>query len=790
MLADLRLAVRRLRQAPGFTAMAVATLALAIGANTAVLSIADAVLFRPLPYRDPGSLYLLRTIDSTSGRRTATVARDAVDRINQHHRGLGEVGERGSAMIVPHTEEGQTEHMSALTVGANYFPVLGIAAVRGRLFTPTDLSDPGGRAVLSYSSWQRRFGGDEATVGRAVRLGSRNREVIGVLPEGFIFPAEYILFPYGVSGAPEYITLSPPLPARARGRPVVNPIVRLEPRVTREQAQAELDALLEADTPAGGSFQRVMIDDIREVVFPVERWTMGFLVAAAVLVLLLGSANLANMFLARGRRREHEIGVCVALGATRARVVRPVIFEALVIALAGSAVALAVTVLAFDALARQVPPLAYGMARVGPDLRVAAYALALAFAGGLLFGAIPAWQLSRHDALGLLRRSAPRLRGKIHGRVLVGAQVALAVVLAFGAAIAVRGFISALAAPLGFEPRELLTVEVRANARDSKEVRAFYVRALERLAARDDVVAVGAIHALPLSGSAPYTAARAATDGPEAGVFHVLPGYFETLGLRLVRGRFLSWNDFSAGGDVAVLSESTARILFPDGDAIGGRLSTPEGRVVGVVGVVSDVHTGFHGDTRPPVYMLDDGKSGASLALVARMRSREGGALVDIRREIGRLAPGAPVAARWWADSINSLNAYRNPRFQTLVLSSFAALALMLTALGTFAAVAALVAELTREIGIRIAIGASPRSVVRLIGWQVMSAVIAGSLVGLLATWWIWRVAEAKLHQVEAADPGALVLSFIVVLAAAGLAAYIPARRAGRINPITVLRAE
>lgn len=276
----------------------------------------------------------------------------------------------------------------------------------------------------------------------------------------------------------------------------------------------------------------------------------------------------------------------------------------------------------------------------------------------------------------------------------------------------------------------------------------------------------------------------------EAGVVRILPGYMDATGMRMVRGRSLNWNDFTHRTEAAVISESGAASLFPGEDPIGRELHTTDRRLLNVVGVAADAHRGFEFDSRiPPVYAIDHG-SGQSLTVVARMRSRGPGTATDIHRQIARMAPGAPATIRWWSDSINSLPAYRTPRFQTILLGAFAGLAIMLTAVGIFAVVSSLVGSIRREIGIRIAVGASPSSVIRLIVQHVMTAVVVATLAGAMLAQWLGTVAGAYIASLEARDAPALAASIAIVFFAALAASYVPARRVWRVDPIAVLRTE
>jgi putative ABC transport system permease protein len=475
------------------------------------------------------------------------------------------------------------------------------------------------------------------------------------------------------------------------------------------------------------------------------------------------------------------------------------LIEAVVVGLAGAAAALVVTSLAFDFLLRQVPPAALGQAPVGVGWRVIGFALGLGVAAGLAFAVVPAWRASRLDAQVLIRGTghAGGRRDAV-GRPMLAAQVGFAVVLVFGAVIAARAFVSVLQVPLGFDPDNVITVTVNppTPAPDARRgdgasyLRDFYARAVEAIQARADVVAAGAVGTLPFdSGTAEEAVVSADTgESSMAGVFHVFPGYFETAGIELVRGRLPTWDDLRAGAGVAVVPESTARLLFGDQDPIGRAIGGSAGGRFTIVGVVGEVTQSIGGRDRPPAYVIPGEEFFGIQTLVARTRSRSEATLADIRRQIGAMAPGVPVTARWWSDSISSVTAYRNPRFQTLVLGSFASLALGLTGLGVFGLVAFLVASRRREMGIRMAIGATPRSLVRLMLANALAPTLIGTSLGLLATRWLSRLAEAQLYDVDTRDPATLAAAVIAVTLAALLAAYLPARQAARIDPMTVLR--
>jgi putative ABC transport system permease protein len=434
MIDDLKFAWRSLRNAPGFTLVAVTTLALAIGANAAIFSIADAVLFRKLPYTDPESVYVLHMLNRENGRRFGLLPYQYLQVIDAGHAGLTTVGMLENLASAVAEGESGAEFVPMVAVTANYFQLLGVTTARGRVFDARDESAEGRPAMLTYSSWQSRFGGDPTVTGRAVRVGSTTFDVVGVLPKSFVFPSVF-------AGKPELIVVMPPVrPGTAGG--AVNPIVRLEPGVTREQAQSELDALLApvAAAQPKPTASLPVLDDVRSVLYPVGQPVMRFLLAAAGCVLLIACINLANMLMARGERGRRETGVRAALGANRRRLIMPLVFESLLIGVAAAALAVLTTSATFEALLRHVPPLAYRNAPVGVDLRVTSFAMILGLLASFSFAVIPAWRSARVDVRALIDKSRITARGawKILDRPLVAMQVALAVVLVFSAAMVGR----------------------------------------------------------------------------------------------------------------------------------------------------------------------------------------------------------------------------------------------------------------------------------------------------------------------------------------------------------------
>ena len=784
MIDDLRFAFRRLRHSAGFTIVALLTLTLAIGVNVSVLSVADAVLFRPLPYADPDGVFVLRMVDKQTGQRYTRIAGDLMQAINDHHSTVSHVALTDAGPRIIAEGPAGAELVPTVGVSANYFRLLGVRADRGRAFDERDVSGPGRPAMLSFTAWRTRFGSDPQIVGRPLSIGGITLDIVGVLPPDFVFPSAF-------ARRPEVVTVLAPT---ALDGGAFHPVVRLDSGSTVQQAQAEMDALIVPLTrrPNRTADVSIALDGVRTVIYPVARSIMVLLVTAAALVLTIGCGNLANMLLARTARQERESGLRAALGAGSLRLVRPVLFECLILGLGGAWLALIVGWLTFDLLLPHVPRLAYGSAPVGVDTRIALIALAMGLLAGVCFAIVPAWRSARVDPQLLLQaRNRPISRGWFKHPLIV-VQVAASIVLVFGAVVAARAFVSVLSVPLGFEPAHVVTVSVWPPAKGAA-LQDFYIGAIDSLRARPDVVAAGAAGSMPLDDSAPDQG-MGMPDGSRgpAGLVHVLPGYFEAAGVRLVRGRLIDWHDVRGSAEAAMLSQSAAAAAFPGTDPLGKTFTNTRGRPFTVVGIVSDVLKS-HGSTSdsPPGYIIP-GADSRGLTLVVRMRPDVRGTdvLKDLRRQIAPMAPGTPVTAEWWPERIAALSAYRNPRFQTLVLSGFGVLAIVLLGVGVYAVISFLVAARTREIGIRLAIGAEPRAVIRQMARLALPPVLLGVVAGLLATRWMAKLAEAQLFKVDADDAMTLVIASITVLAAAALAAYLPARHAARVDPVVALRAD
>jgi len=789
MLDDLKLAWRRLRGAPGFAAVAILSLALAIGATTAIFSIADAVLFRSLGFANPGELDVILMGNRVTGSRSTRVGYEYLDALSANAASIGvsEVGFIQDAPSIRVDGPDGVESLRVMAASPSYLRVLGVRPIRGRIFDDAAAAAGGRSVMLTYDTWQRRFGGRADIVGHPLAMGSATYDVVGILPPEAVFPSVF-------GTKPELLATVPP-PARGVRGGTFYPIVRRQNGLTREAVQPRIDAAtaaVSALNPRTADLAPVLVD-VRSRMFPAGRPIMRWLFAASILVLLLGCANLANMLLARSQRHERETALAMALGASRMRVIRPLMLESVIIGLTAAVVAVVTTSALFDTLLKQVPRVAYGPARIGVDLRVVLWTLAMGLIAGLIFAAVPAWRSTRRDVQAVLQaRHAGGRRGGRLGRPMVVVQVALAVTLLFGAALTVRAFVELLRVPLGFSDTNVLRVSVATDGLEGAALQEHYAAIIRTLEARPDIAVAGAAGQHPFDGSAPDEGvALPGTETMPATIVHVLPGYLETIGVTPVHGRLLSWDDAASDPDAAVVSEGAARVLFPNQDPIGQIFNNSRARRFHVVGVVPDMTYALNaGRKDPPSTYVMPGASMRSLTLFAKARSKSDATLIAIKKDLARATPGAPVEVEWWSNAISGTATFKNPRFQTIVLSSFAVLALGLTALGIFGVVAFLVATRTREMGIRLAIGATPASLVQLVVRQSLLPVGLGIVAGVASARLLGKLAEAQLFQVRTDDPVTLAAAAATVLAAALLASWLPARHAARVDPIIVLKAE
>jgi len=805
---DVRHAVRSLRRAPGFTAVAILTLALGIGASSAIFSVVRGVLLRPLPFTAPEQLVRVFTTARGDTRKYSSPPNFAALR-ERRDVFTGVAAYDFSTPTL--TDAGEPRKLESAQVTPGFFEVLGVLPARGRTFREADALAGGEAAVvIGHAFWQQDLGGDPAVVGRTLVLDGVRRTVVGVMPPAFDFPEGRQLWT-PLEADETYAATS----ATERGSNWLWLVARLRPGATVERAQAAADALarrLEADFPASQRGVGFAVVGLRDEIVGEVRTPLVLLFGAVGVLLLIACANVAGLLLARAATRQEELAVRVALGAGRQRLVRQLLTESLLLAVAGGAVGLLVAVWGADALVAARPP---GMPRlddVRVDGTVVAFAAAAVLAATLLVGLVPALLAARGAVAQALRaggRGGQGTRGsqRLRGGLVVG-QTALAVVLLAGAGLLGRSFLGLVAVDPGFRPAGVAAfpVELPETAyTDTSAVRGFYAALTERLAALPDVESAAAVYRLPLASSG--IAVGFAVEGREPMPGEELrlelrsatPDYFRAMGIPVRAGRGIAAGDHEAAPRVAVLNEAAARRYFGGADPVGQQLRFRSGQVgdepVTVVGIVGGVrHYALDRSPEPEVYFPHAQVPLARMTVVvraacrARQRDCDPIALTrGVREVVGGLDARVPVPALRTLEEIVADSVAR-PRFLATLLALLAGGALALTAVGIFGLLSFTVAQRRREIGIRIALGARPPAVLRRVLAQAMALVVAGLAIGLAGALLLGRLVTGLLYGVRPTDPVTLVAVALLLGVTGALAALVPARRAAAVEPATALR--
>jgi predicted permease len=809
LAADLRYATRRLRNSPGFTAVCAVTLALGVGAVTAIFSAVNPILFEPLPY--PRAERILAISDVDAGGTPLDVTFGTYRELAQRARSF-----EGLAVMKDWrptaTGRSEPERLNGQRVTAGYFRALGMPPALGRDFDVSDDRSNGPRVVIvSDGLWRRRFGGDEGVIGRQVALDGDPHIVVGVMPRGFenvLAPTAEVWAPlqYGASFAPD---------SREWGHHL-RMIGRLRSAVSRAQANAELATI--ARTPLA-EFPRVrwaslesglIVSSLQEDVTRGVRPVLLAVLGAVILLLAIACVNVTNLLLARGAQRRGEFAMRGALGAGRGRLVRQLLTESVVLALLGGALGMVVATLGVRALVVLSPPTLPRLDAIHLDGSVFAFALATVALVGLVVGLFPALQLARGDpGTGLQHGSRRATSSHRSARgALVVAEVALALMLLVSAGLMLRSLERVFAVPVGFDASNLLTMQVQQSGRrlqaDSVRYR-FFEEALEAVRRVPGVESAGFTSQLPLSGDLDiygvhFESDRDATDLGAALRYAVSPGYFAAMRIPLRRGRLLDERDGPGAPRAAVVNESFARERFPNGDAIGQRLrfGPPDGDWFTVVGVVGDVRQASVGLSNsravyvsPPQWHWVD----PLMSLVVRATCSPAG-----RCDAARLAPAARQAI-WSVDKDQPIvriatmrelvaRSAAERRFALVVFEAFALVALALAATGIYGMLASSVAERTREIGVRAALGASRRAILALVVRQGMMLTAAGIVIGLFGAAGTSRVIVTLLFGVSRLDPLTYLSVVGVLLGVSAIACWLPAWRAARVDPVSTLRAQ
>jgi putative ABC transport system permease protein len=808
LLPDVTHAVRRLLRAPGFAAIAILTLALGIGANTAIFSLVKTVILRPLPYGEPDRLVMLwRTADKgestwlsspeVTGYSGATRAFERVDAY------YGTVANLTGGM--------EPERVNAAFVTPGLFRALGVPALVGRTFEPGDSAATiADQVVLGHALWQRRLGGRPDVVGQTIQVNGSARTIIGVMPPSFKLPRDF-----GSDRPSELWTAYDLAPTAAQfGNRSLIAFARMRDGVDPDAATSAMRAI-ESRWYEEGHWQKgdetgLSAVPMRDFVIGDVRTALWILLGAVGVILLIACANVANLMLARGDERQREVAVRAALGASRGRIMSQLLTESVVIAVVGGALGTGLAYGGLRVLQSAQPAGIPRIDQIGIDVGVFGFTLVLTVITGLVFGLAPALELSRPDLTGSIKdggRTGSSGVGRQRFRDgLAVAQMAFSVVLLVGAMLLIRSFVQLRGVDLGFEHAQALTARVALPAAtypNDTAVIAFHRTLRQRFAELPGVTMVGATRLLPLTGTiGDWTItvegrATAPTENPNGDWQVVTPGYFEAMGMKIREGRGIAESDHERAPIVAVVNETMAKKYWPDG-AIGkrfhiGTLNQPWITIVGVIGQVR--HNAVTETPRAEMYVphAQWGAAGASasrgLTYVVRTTGNPLGVLGYVRQTVRSLDPNLPIADVQTLDTVMA-NSLAQARFTTTLLGLFAALALTLASIGIYGVIALLVSRRRQEIGIRIALGAKPRSILAMVVRRGMALAAAGVALGLAGALALGSVLNSMLFGVTRFDP----LTFAAVPALLGavalVACAIPAGRAANVSPMVALREE
>jgi putative ABC transport system permease protein len=804
LMHDLRYAARLQRKNPGFTIVAVIALALGIGANTAIFSVVNTVLLRPLPYKDPERLVMVWEDASTHGYpRDTPAAANFVDWRDQSQvfEGMAAIADTSFNL----TGSGDPERLEGRRVSANMFPLLGVDPQIGRVFTAAE-DQPGAQRVvlLSYALWQRRFGGDSAIVGKSLTLNGESYIVVGVMPARFQFPSSD-----DQAWVPIALTQQE---AGNRGRHYLQVLARLKPGVSLVQAQSEMSTIaarLQQQYPEQNAELGAVVQPLHEHLVGDIKPALLVLLGAVGLVLLIACANVANLLLARAAVRQKEIAVRVALGARRWRLIRQFLTESVLLSTLGGLVGLAIAYGGLVVLKAFIPENISQAREISIDLKVLGFTFLVSVLTGLIFGLAPAVQAARFNQIETLkeggRDAATGGGGKRLRSLLVTAEVAISLVLLIGAGLLINSFLRLRNVDPGFRADNLLTMKIVLPEPKYEEMErrtAFYTDLIGRVQSLAGVRSAAVTTNLPLyrqgnSISISIEGRPAPPPGQELIVVTriVSPSYFDTMSIPLLRGRQVSTQDTETTPNVVVISETMARRFWPGEDAVGkriaaGRVRTPEDWIQ-VVGVVKDVRQfELNAEPKPQMY-LSYRQAGffEPRDLVVKTDVDPASMAATVRKAVWEIDKDQPVSNIRTMEEILADSIARQ-RFSMLLLAIFAAVALVLAAVGIYGVMSYSVAQRTREIGIRMALGAQTGTVLKLAIGYGMKLVIAGIVIGLIAAFALTRVMSALLFGVTATDPTTFTLISLLLIAVAVLASYVPARRATRVNPIIALRYE
>ncbi|MBN2595009.1 MAG: ABC transporter permease [Sedimentisphaerales bacterium] len=811
---DIKYSIRQLRKNPGFTVVAVLTLALGIGANTAIFSVVNSVLLKPLPYPEPCQLVQLG-IDR-SGKAGTFIGSATFVEVKAQRRSLARIAAYSSGDMTL-TGAGQAERIVCGAVTADFFPLLGVQPALGRNFTPEEDTPNGPKSViLGHGLWQSRFGGDPDVLGRTIALNQQRYAVVGILPARFQYPERFQLWTplaLGETGAGGGGTFA----KYGEGMWLLKAIARLKPGVTLRQAQTELRTIAQRIQPRGPTATRggdgegvLTLIGLHEQVVGDVKGPLLVLLGAVAFVLLIACANMANLLLARAASRQREMAVRAALGAGRLRVARLLLTESVLLSLAGGGLGLLLAFWGVRALGQWSDVSLRAMQGIGMDAWVLAFTLGVSVITGLAFGLAPAVRAWRTDVNATLKEESRGDTGGQRNRLrqfLVVSEVALALVLLVAAGLLIKSFSRLLDVNPGFRTGGVLTFQVTMTGESSSPQKVNFIKQIvERLKALPGVQAAAATDSLPLTqfnritvvdieGRPPIDLSRAQPgDVTPVSRPTVTLGYFNAMGIPVRNGRAFTSQDARHSAGVVIVNEAFEKHHFPGQSAIGKRIRLMAGRAEArwqtVVGVVSDVRqSGLVGDVTLEVYSPELEDAGGELSFVLRIAGEPAHLISAVRAAVAEVEPNQPLHNVMTMEQ-RLANTTTSRRLNTALLGSFAAVALLLAVVGIYGVTSYAVTQRRREIGVRMALGAQKSHVLGLVVSHGLRLTLAGVVIGLLGAFALTRYLSSLLYSVKATDPVTFLGVAVALTGVAMLACWIPARRAAKIDPMEALRYE
>ncbi|HYP26432.1 MAG TPA: ABC transporter permease [Blastocatellia bacterium] len=806
---DIRYSLRLMLEKPGFSVVVILTLALGIGANTAIFCIVNAVLIRPLPFREPDRLVMVWETNWGKGVSQGHVSPANLIDWRDQSQAFDQL-EAFDTTVFTVVGSDEAERVSGSRVSPELFRMLDVDPVRGRIFS-ADEAQPGQDqvAIIGHGLWQRLYSSDPDIIGRTIRLDNKSYEVIGVMPPGFDFPKS--LEPAGSTNTtrPELWT---PLALRGdelslRGARYLSIIGRLKPALTAPQAQAQMEPIareLEQRFQENQGYTITVMPLYEQMVGRVRTALFIFL-GAISFVLLIACANVANLLLARASARQKEMAIRLALGCTRARLVRQLLTESMLLAILGGIAGYLLAMWGIGLILTSLPEAIPRSGEIRLDAQVFGFTLGISILSGLLFGIIPALHASRSNLNESLKEGG---RGSGQGsspnrtrNILVVSEVALALVLLIGGGLLIRSFVRLTSVPPGFDPENLVAMRVALPASkygQPHQKASFFKQLIERVESLPNVRSVAATTNLPLSGT--NMSFRFMIEGRPAPPSEILlaqyhavsPNYFGAMGIPLLQGRDFTERDTETAPAVVIINETLARRFFPGEDPVGKQIKVTYGKPVPreIVGVIKDVkHKSLEANSQEQIYIPYFQNPWAFMTLVARTDSAPENLAAALKSEVRAMDKDQPIDSIKTGEQLLSASVSRS-RFYAQVLAAFAAIAVILAALGIYGVISYSVLQRTHEVGVRMALGARREDVMILILKQGLVLALVGVAIGLTAAFGLTRLMSNLLFDVSRTDAFTFVLVPLLLVGVALIASYIPARRATKVDPMIALRYE